>query len=214
MPPEVQDVKYGLLYNYYAVDDPRNICPEGWHVPSNTEFNTLITFGGGSSVAGLKFKEAGIVYWDEPNEGATNEYGFNGRGAASRNYTDGSWSSLKVSTRFWTSVSISELSALNCRLSYNLTSFSVLNENKATGRSLRPFKDSTALSHAQSGIYIGNNGRVYRTICIGTQEILADNLAETEFRNGESIPEVTDNAAWAALTTAGICAYNNDWSNV
>lgn len=206
-------VEYGYLYNWYAATDARNICPEGWHVPSNTEFNTLITFGGGSSVAGLKFKEAGIVYWDEPNEGATNEYGFNGRGAASRNYVDGSWSPLKVATRFWTSVSISELSALNYMLSYDLTSFSVLNENKAQGRSLRPFKDSTTLTHGQTGTYTGNDGRIYRTICIGTQEILADNLCETLYRNGDLIIEVTDDAAWAAFTKGARCSYNNDESN-
>jgi uncharacterized protein (TIGR02145 family) len=34
--------KYGRLYNWYAVNDPRGIAPQGWHVPTKSEFNTLI----------------------------------------------------------------------------------------------------------------------------------------------------------------------------
>ena len=75
-------------------------------------------------------------------------------------------------------------------------------------------KTTTSLTHGQTGTYTGNDGKIYRTICIGTQEWLADNLCETKYRNGDSIPEVTDDSAWAALTTGAMCAYNNDWSNV
>ena len=80
--------------------------------------------------------------------------------------------------------------------------------------SIRLIKDSTTLTHGQTGTYTGNDGKVYRTICIGTQEWLADNLCETLYRDGSPIPEVTDNATWAALTTGALCAYNNDWNNV
>ncbi len=84
---------------------------------------------------------------------------------------------------------------------------------KATGTSLRPVKESTTLTHGQSGTYTGNDGKVYRTICIGTQEWVADNLCETKYRNGDSIPEVQDNISWAALTTGARCFYNNDPNN-
>jgi len=82
------------------------------------------------------------------------------------------------------------------------------------GLALRPLKDSTTLTHGQTGIYTGNDGKVYRTICIGTQEWLACNLAETKYRNLDDIPEVTDNDDWVALTTGALCAYDNDWDNV
>src|SRR5712675_951158 len=49
--------KYGKLYNWYAVNDPRGLTPNGWHVPSNSEcFEHLIKFLGGEDVAGGKMK--------------------------------------------------------------------------------------------------------------------------------------------------------------
>ena len=53
----------------------------------------------------------------------------------------------------------------------------------------------------------------YRVVLIGTQDWLAENLCETKYRNGELIPEVTDDIDWAALTTGALCAYDNDWDN-
>ena len=67
---------YGLLYNWYAVNDSRNITPEGWHIPSNTEWQNLIDNVGGQQVAGGNLKEKGNSHWDSPNEGATDVYGF------------------------------------------------------------------------------------------------------------------------------------------
>jgi uncharacterized protein (TIGR02145 family) len=67
---------YGKLYNWYAVNDSRGLCPTGWHVPSDDEWTTLETSLGGSSVAGGKMKS--ITGWTSPNTGATNESGFTG----------------------------------------------------------------------------------------------------------------------------------------
>jgi len=67
---------YGRLYNWYAVDDSRNIAPMGWHVPTNPELTTLIEYLEGESIAGGKLKETGTSHWYSPNTGATNESGF------------------------------------------------------------------------------------------------------------------------------------------
>ena len=66
---------YGALYNWYTVSTS-NLCPTGWHVPTDAEWTTLTTYLGGESVAGGKLKETGTTHWTSPNTGATNETGF------------------------------------------------------------------------------------------------------------------------------------------
>lgn len=46
--------KYGKLYNWYAVNDPRGLAPIGWHIPSDTEWTTLTNSLGGNKEAGVK----------------------------------------------------------------------------------------------------------------------------------------------------------------
>jgi uncharacterized protein (TIGR02145 family) len=67
---------YGSLYNWHSVNDDNGLCPTGWHVSSDAEWDELIDFLGDSSVAGGKLKEAGTEHWNPPNIGATNESGF------------------------------------------------------------------------------------------------------------------------------------------
>jgi uncharacterized protein (TIGR02145 family) len=72
---------YGKLYNWYACVDSRQLCPTGWHVPSDGEWTTLSTYLGGESVAGGKMRATGDVvsgtgYWLSPNSTATNSSGF------------------------------------------------------------------------------------------------------------------------------------------
>jgi uncharacterized protein (TIGR02145 family) len=67
------------LYNFYAVVDPRNLCPTGWHIPSDTEWTLLTDYLGGENTAGGKMKVTGIggyPKWSPPNQDATNEIGF------------------------------------------------------------------------------------------------------------------------------------------
>jgi len=56
--------------------DVQGVCPDGWHLPSNKEWDTLFDFLGGENIAGGKMKEAGFEHWASPNLGATNESGF------------------------------------------------------------------------------------------------------------------------------------------
>jgi uncharacterized protein (TIGR02145 family) len=78
---------YGRLYNWYAVDDSRDIAPDGWHVPSDAEWMQLEMYLGLSQAQaeatgwrgtdeGGKLKETGTDHWYSPNTGATNESGF------------------------------------------------------------------------------------------------------------------------------------------
>ena len=69
------DSKYGKLYNWYAVNDPRGLAPNGWHIPSDVEWKQLTDFIGGNEAAGKKMKS--VSGW-EVNGNGTNESGFNG----------------------------------------------------------------------------------------------------------------------------------------
>lgn len=211
IPVPVTAIKYGLLYNWYAATDVRNIAADGWEVPTNTQWDTLRTYLGGDSVAGGKLKETGLTYWASPNTGATNEFSYNAKGGGVRQGTDGTFDSLQQSG-VW--LSSDNPGRSGCSAAYNSAYLFNSFPSKDQGNSIRLIKTTTTLTHGQTGTYTGNDGKVYRTICIGTQEWLADNLCETKYRNGDTIPEVTDNSAWAALTTGALCAYNNDWSNV
>lgn len=73
----------GKLYNFYAVNDPRGLAPEGWKVPSNQEFEDLIKHLGGLKVAGGKLKST--EGWGEKGKG-TNETGFNALPTGMRNH--------------------------------------------------------------------------------------------------------------------------------
>jgi len=70
---------YGYLYDW---ETACNICPDGWHLPSDDivndkrEWSTLVDYLGGELVAGGKMKEIGTEHWDSPNTDATNESGF------------------------------------------------------------------------------------------------------------------------------------------
>ena len=57
------------------------------------------------------------------------------------------------------------------------------------------------------------DGNVYQTVTIGAQVWMAENLKVTHYRNGDSIPIVTDSATWVGLTTGAYCEYNNDVDN-
>ena len=74
-------VIYGLLYNHYAVKDPRGLCPTGWSAGTDTEWTDLRAYLGGVDEAGARAKaigtlSAGTGYWQDPNTGATNSSGF------------------------------------------------------------------------------------------------------------------------------------------
>lgn len=207
-----EPINFGLLYNWPAATDARNICASGWHIPTKSEMETLVAYIGGATIAGGKLKETGTTYWDSPNTGAANDVGYNGRGAGYR--ISGIFSSIRRNLYCMTTTIYPPVNNYFLSCIYNVENTVLSFVTRDTGLSIRPIKDSTTLTHGQTGTYTDPSGFTYRTICIGTQEWVADNIKTQHYRNGDAIPEVTSNSAWAALTTGALCAYNNDWANV
>ena len=76
---------YGKLYNWYTINDSRNICPSGWRVPSTTDFDNLVSTIGGYNGTAMKLKVTDSIYWSYSNpfggtlvNNGTNVSGFSG----------------------------------------------------------------------------------------------------------------------------------------
>jgi uncharacterized protein (TIGR02145 family) len=68
--------KYGKLYNFYAIKDPRKLAPKGWRMPSWEDWAHSVAQLGGEKVAGGKMKSN--LYWNSPNTDASNSSQFTG----------------------------------------------------------------------------------------------------------------------------------------
>jgi uncharacterized protein (TIGR02145 family) len=130
---------YGTLYNWYTVNTGK-LCPIGWHVPGNTEWDELINYLGGESIAGGKLKEIGTTHWLTPNSGATNESGFTalpgGYLASSKGFGN-----LNQTGFFWSATQSTTTNANYLQLEYNLANFPRFTIGKYAGLSVRCIKD-------------------------------------------------------------------------
>jgi uncharacterized protein (TIGR02145 family) len=135
-----QGNKYGKLYNWYAVNDPRGLAPQGWHIPSDAEWTILETTLGGSSVAGGKMKEAGMLNWAIPNTGGNNNSGFGGLPGGNR-YGDGTFGAVGDFGFWWSSTETNAPSAWCRFLDYGNGRVNRANTNKQYGFSVRCLRD-------------------------------------------------------------------------
>ncbi len=134
-------VTYGRLYNWYAVNDSRNIAPTGWHVPTDAEWQTLVDFLGGEKVAGGKLKEAGKTHWYSPNAGANNGSGFAALPGGHRNYNYGFFHSVGCYAAFWSSTELTSFSAWYRYLFYLYSEVPRHDDDKRCGFSVRCVMD-------------------------------------------------------------------------
>jgi uncharacterized protein (TIGR02145 family) len=130
---------YGALYNWYAVNTG-NLCPAGWHVPTNDDINELVNYVGGSGAAGGLLKETGTVHWNSPNTGAKDKYGFTARGGGKRS-DEGVFDFVKVEANWWTSTEYSTLNASYFNILFNYGNSFQAYLSKKTGMSVRCVKD-------------------------------------------------------------------------
>lgn len=206
-------VKYGYLYNKWAVFDSRNIASSGASIPTDTQWMALANTLGGEEVAGGKLKESGFLHWMSPNTGATNETGFNARGSGYRS-TNGTFLYLTKYASFWNTIDGYWASGDRV-ISESYGSFGRGSnwENDRFGYSVRLIVNTPIEINGNSAIYVGNDLRRYKCCLINGIWYLAENLAETKYRNGDLIEIETDNTLWASATTGKRCSYGNIESN-
>ena len=89
---------YGRLYNWYAVSDPRGLCPIGWHVPTDEEWTSMTHFLGGASEAGGLLKTT--YGW---NNNGTNWSGFSGLPGGYRDISSGNFNNAGINGSWWSS---------------------------------------------------------------------------------------------------------------
>jgi uncharacterized protein (TIGR02145 family) len=130
---------YGALYNFYAAGSGK-LCPAGWHVPSDDDWQKLREFSADTLTSGGGFKEEGIVHWKAPNTGAVNNTGFTALPAGIR-YFEGSFSSLSYFTSFWSSTEYDTSKGWFMSLYYGDAASPLNKASKKDGFSVRCIKD-------------------------------------------------------------------------
>jgi uncharacterized protein (TIGR02145 family) len=142
---------YGYLYNWYAINDNRDIAPEGWHVPSDEEWKELeIYLGMSQSEAdesgergteeGGKLKATGTAYWLYPNIGASDLYGFSALPGGDREHT-GRFYGKFSRAMFWSVTESGTYYAVARGLRFHSSGIGRGDMNKISGLSIRLIRD-------------------------------------------------------------------------
>lgn len=122
----------GKLYNWYAVSDPRGICPVGWHLPNDEEWDELVEYYGGPKNAGAKLK--GKNGWKN-NNNELNSAKFNAFPAGKRS-PKGTFEDLNEIGYWWTERALQN-DAFVRRIDYNFKDVLMMNYSKKSGFSVR-----------------------------------------------------------------------------
>jgi uncharacterized protein (TIGR02145 family) len=135
---------YGKIYNWYAVNDPRGLAPQGWHIATNDELETLRNTLGGSTVAGAKMKAT--TRWISPNaiyigSGATNESGFSALPGSYRDSDGKFYNFIGQEGNWWTASEYNSSNAYFYLLHKDTDSAIRGNANKKKGYSVRCVRD-------------------------------------------------------------------------
>jgi uncharacterized protein (TIGR02145 family) len=129
--------KYGKLYNWFAVNDPRHLSPEGYHVPWSDEWEILVEFLGGKKIAGKMMKS--VIGWDRNGNG-DNSSGFSGLPGGVCN-DNGDFRYIGLLGNWWISNNSSTQNAWVWFLAYDDTRTVSNDINKGCGLSVRCIKD-------------------------------------------------------------------------
>ncbi|MDI6402451.1 fibrobacter succinogenes major paralogous domain-containing protein, partial [Balneolaceae bacterium ANBcel3] len=231
---------YGLLYNWYAIHDSPGLCPAGWHVASDENFKELekqwgmpdaeintSQWRGGDQNVGGKMKATGTAYWNIPNVGATNESGFEGLPGGFRDH-EGLFGKRGETGFWWTATEADRNLATERRLAFDDGSVYRGVSPKNNGFSVRCVrtgdgshdddKDDNGQNDDQDdeheyGSVTDIDGNTYKTVVIGEQEWMAQNLRTTRYNNGNDLLTGFSNSEWETLIEGAYAIYDHQAEN-
>jgi uncharacterized protein (TIGR02145 family) len=194
--------KYGKLYNWYAVNDPRGLAPEGWKIPSGEDWGLLNDLFGGEYVGDKMKSTSGWI-----NDGnGTNESGFTGLPGGGRDF-NGAFGNVVERGYWWSSSEVGYGADLVWTCQLHNTDGNVHGwppALKGCGLSVRCLKPTMLSSSVESA---------YKEVAIGNQVWMSENLNVYKFRNGDIIPEAKTDEEWKKAGENGEpawCYYYND----
>ena len=198
----------GRLYNWYAVDDARGLCPSGWHEPTDVEWTEMTDYLGGSSFAGTKMKTD--YGWSEGGNG-TNASGFSGLPGGYRGANAGGFDDSGNDGRWWSS-SQDGYEALS-RLLNSEKGVIRRSDDRRVGLSVRCVRDAKKESSLKEGVNwkcgdpVNYQGYDYATVQIGNQCWYAENLRSENYANGDAIPAGLSDSDWESATSGAMAVY-------
>lgn len=141
---------FGKLYNWYTVVDPRGVCPTGWHVPSDVDWQMMESAMGmapsellGTGTRGVAANIGGhlksLALWNSPNTGATDSIGFKGLPGGNRLNTD--YYNMGVRSYWWSTTEYDALASWHRSLGHNTAGIYRGFSSRPTGLSIRCVQD-------------------------------------------------------------------------
>lgn len=134
--------KFGRLYNWFALTDPRGLAPAGWHIPSYKEWEELVNLAGGNNDAGFRLKN-NLGWWENGN--GNNQFGF--AAIPGGGYTSyGTIEGLDKTSFFWSTDEMSDGIGWGIRLTHKKSKIYWEDHIKGACLSVRCIKDEEELN--------------------------------------------------------------------
>ncbi|HEY5587234.1 MAG TPA: FISUMP domain-containing protein [Ruminiclostridium sp.] len=192
---------YGALYNWFTLNSGE-VCPSGWHVPSDDELTTLTSFLGGENIAGGKLKEIGTSHWLSPNTGATDETGFTALPGDAR-YVDGTFKFFGSYSHWWSSSEFDNNKSWLRYLMNDWEGVARINTDKKYGLSVR-----CILNAKNEEAYPGVEGNLVFSVVNG-DTIFCRLINNKYVFQGDII--LTENQFMGSKGTGRLAQFSNRW---
>lgn len=202
---------YGMYYNNYATRDSRGLVPLTTRVATDDDWTELTNYLGGLAAAGPKLKTT----YEWGSFPGNNSSGFSARPAGYRSFEGVYWGFTNLGF-WWTKTEYTYDRSWKRDMSDSFVQVDRAYDSNKLGMSVRFLLDMTFYSQSNPppSHITDYDGNVYEIIVIGNQHWAKTNLKVLHYRNGDLIPNVSDNSTWAHLSSGACCYPNGNSDNV